>query len=323
MEADNIFVDEIETLQTQLDLEQKINDVEADQPIMEGRFQCISFHNGLSMHTVDAVERQNTHSSFELPPGLSFNFIFKGKVDFSFAGQRYILAPQGRTACCSAILNNSHDLLSRSMSEGMHIKKVNVFVEQQWLEARCKTTSDVEMLTRIFSNKRVFSWLPNKSTLDKAKRLLELSKATSFSDKLEAEFLTVQLLSSCMETVNTCLDELDQASIVPIRKQKLSLKKQIEALLEKHSSLHEIAIALGMSERTLQRKFQATYQQTASNFLKQKRMESAKKALVIEGKSIGEAAYIAGYNHPSNFVNAFKKAFGITPSEFVRRHNCL
>jgi AraC-like DNA-binding protein len=49
-------------------------------------------------------------------------------------------------------------------------------------------------------------------------------------------------------------------------------------------------------------------------------MQQAKKALVIERLSIGEAAYIAGYNHTSNFIQAFKKTFALTPTEFIKRH---
>lgn len=43
----------------------------------------------------------------------------------------------------------------------------------------------------------------------------------------------------------------------------------------------------------------------------------AKEALEQNGISIGEAAYLAGYNHPSNFISAFRKPFGHTPGELL------
>ncbi|MFC6805573.1 helix-turn-helix domain-containing protein [Methylophaga thalassica] len=42
-----------------------------------------------------------------------------------------------------------------------------------------------------------------------------------------------------------------------------------------------------------------------------------KKSIIGRKKSIGEAAFIAGYGHPSNFITAFKKRFKLTPSELV------
>jgi AraC-like DNA-binding protein len=36
--------------------------------------------------------------------------------------------------------------------------------------------------------------------------------------------------------------------------------------------------------------------------------------------SITEAAYEAGYHHPSNFTSAFKKVFGVAPHEVVNSH---
>jgi AraC-like DNA-binding protein len=59
---------------------------------------------------------------------------------------------------------------------------------------------------------------------------------------------------------------------------------------------------------------------TVNEYVRLRRLDMAKTALMVEGLSIGEEAYIAGYNHSSNFIAAFKRQFAMTPSELLRSH---
>ncbi|GLQ29578.1 response regulator transcription factor [Litoribrevibacter albus] len=324
MNTNTIFLQDLKNLQSRLGLSQNFRGADVSQPVMAGHFQYLAFQSGLSMHVMDAVEHQNTESTMELPEGLSFNFMFSGQINFSFANEKHIIGPDQGRICCSAIINNSSDILTRSMCAGMHIKKVNVFVERQWLENRCKTSNDSELLNHLFTDKRVLHWLPDEEVVAKASQLFTVNQSKGFSGQLEAEFLTMQLLSGCIDQLHQDLNALDehsdQQSKVAAGNPSLELKHAIDQLLERHDCLHDIATALNMSERTLQRRFQSCFQQTLSAYVRQRRLEKAKCALAIEGRSIGEAAYIAGYNHSSNFVNAFKKHYGMTPSEFLKVH---
>ncbi|MFC3149429.1 helix-turn-helix domain-containing protein [Litoribrevibacter euphylliae] len=320
MNTNTIFLQDLRDLQSRLGLSQNIRGADVSLPVMAGHFQYLTFQRGLSMHVMDAVEHQNTESTMELPEGLSFNFMFSGQINFSFANEKHIIGPDQGRIRCSAIVNNSSDILTRSMCAGMHIKKVNVFVERQWLESRCKSSNDSELLSHLFTHKRVLHWLPDDEVVEKATRLFTVNQEKGFSGQLEAEFLTMQLLSDCIDQLHQDLKTLNEQSKVAVSNPSLALKQAIDEQLEHHTCLYDIAAALNMSERTLQRRFQSCFQQTASAYVRQYRLEKAKRALTIEGRSIGEAAYIAGYNHSSNFVNAFKKHVGMTPSEFLKVH---
>ena len=85
-------------------------------------------------------------------------------------------------------------------------------------------------------------------------------------------------------------------------------------------SLEEIANTIGLSISTLQRRFKKDYGTTVVDYIRQKRLEKARTAIAINGLSIGEAAYQAGYNHSSNFITAFKKRFNITPASLLKSH---
>ena len=76
-----------------------------------------------------------------------------------------------------------------------------------------------------------------------------------------------------------------------------------------------LAVALNVSERTLQRRVHEHFGVTASEWLRHKHMQYALYMLSTGRISIGEVAYDCGYRHASSFTQAFRKYFGCTPAE--------
>ena len=80
-------------------------------------------------------------------------------------------------------------------------------------------------------------------------------------------------------------------------------------------SLPELAIKVGVSERSLQRGFSTLFETTVVGFIAQQRLERA-KMLLREGKhSVAEVALLVGYGNIGHFSVAFRSRFGITPSQ--------
>lgn len=80
----------------------------------------------------------------------------------------------------------------------------------------------------------------------------------------------------------------------------------------------QLAEALFMSERQLQRKIKALYDQTPAEYLRAYRIEVA-KTLLLSGKSIGLAADLCGFNSASYFSRTFKQVVGVAPKVFVEQ----
>lgn len=83
--------------------------------------------------------------------------------------------------------------------------------------------------------------------------------------------------------------------------------------------LDDLARLAGMSVSGLKTKFALLTGQSVFGFLRDRRLDLARHGLEREGWSVKQAAYAAGYAHPTNFATAYRRRFGMLPSE-TRRH---
>lgn len=72
---------------------------------------------------------------------------------------------------------------------------------------------------------------------------------------------------------------------------------------------------IGASTNTLERLIRNTHGTSLSNYIRSWKLDKAREALETGAVTIAEAAYIAGYGSPTNFSTAFKRKFGLSPSD--------
>lgn len=98
-------------------------------------------------------------------------------------------------------------------------------------------------------------------------------------------------------------------------------RRVMDAIVERMSpqapGLPEVARALGMSERSLQRRLKGEGQ-TWRGVLEQVRMDLSERYLREGTRSVDEIAYLSGYADTSSFVRAFKRAKGQPPRQYAR-----
>lgn len=317
----SIFLNGIPSFSSALNIANTHSDDPSNTVVMSGKFRHQAFHNGLMMHASDATEQLNTQISAEMPPSISFNFLFSGVINYSFGSQQYQLSnPNADTAQGSFIISNQHEIFTRHMTKGMHIKKLNIFVEKDWLTNRCGTKDDYHIVEEIFRHPNVYHWQPSIDAINKAEALITLGNATTLAEKLTSEQLTMELLIICLEEVHQLIRTHNALNKDPIQPAINPLKSTLDQYMNSGFSLAKIAKELNISVSTLQRRFKRTYGLNISNYMKQHRLAVAKKSLLIDGNSIGEVAFETGYNHTSNFINAFRNQFGVTPAAYVKLH---
>jgi AraC-like DNA-binding protein len=96
------------------------------------------------------------------------------------------------------------------------------------------------------------------------------------------------------------------------------VNKIVEKLPDGAPSQQQIASALHVSNRTLQRKLREEGT-SFMDLLQDTRMQLARKYLRSPGRSVVETAYLLGFSEPSTFSRAFKRWTGQAPADY-REH---
>ncbi|MEM8967093.1 MAG: response regulator, partial [Bacteroidota bacterium] len=94
-------------------------------------------------------------------------------------------------------------------------------------------------------------------------------------------------------------------------------------LVEDHLSDTEFGVEqmqreIGMSRMQLHRKLKALTNQSATEFVRDIRLQKAAQMLEQNGTQVAEVAYDVGFNHLSYFAKSFKEKFGLSPSEYAK-----
>jgi AraC-like DNA-binding protein len=88
--------------------------------------------------------------------------------------------------------------------------------------------------------------------------------------------------------------------------------------LDQPLTVRDLAEAVSMSESGFAHLFKATMGVSPLRFLKQMRLEHARKSL-LSGSSVSETANSVGYASLSHFISAFKRHFGESPKVYAQK----
>ena len=88
--------------------------------------------------------------------------------------------------------------------------------------------------------------------------------------------------------------------------------------LGRRYTVEELAGHFGISASALKKYFMAVYGRPVSRYMKEKRMEQAKRLLAASSESVGDIALACGYEHQGKFGMAFKAYAKVSPLEYRR-----
>ena len=306
--------------------------------LFDGVLSFDQISEGVSMHCSDGVEKQRAHSSASIAPCISINIVFTGNVGFSLGEERYQFNVSNKPILFINVIGHQ-EVFTRHLIENQTVKKINVTIEKDWLLKRCKSPADVENMASIFDhNSLVYRFDCSSLLIELAETLFEQKINSEIGSHLKAEHLSLQVVHSCLPLLFNHPNEhivlpntLNSSSKLSLNSKPISpngvskIEMALNDLLLKNRllnnlSLKDVATQLGLSISTLQRKIKEKHQVTVIEYLRNKRLDNAKKLLIIERKSIGEVSFISGYSHVANFTTAFKKRFGITPDKLRKEH---
>ena len=154
-----------------------------------------------------------------------------------------------------------------------------------------------------------------------AHRLLTLVEAPSNED------YDVEQLAIRKQTHTICAGLLDRLEakaepVVPERVARARVTRAeriIEERLRSPLDLIDLAKAVAVSPRTLQREFRKVLGTTPQAYLLARRLEAAKQQLRKGSLStVADVSDLYGFSHPSRFAEQYKRHFGECPSSLTR-----
>lgn len=114
-----------------------------------------------------------------------------------------------------------------------------------------------------------------------------------------------------------------QAQEVEMDEMDKKLLNQIREMIEENMVDSDFNVSMlqekmGMGNKQLYRKLKAITGQTPVEYIRDMRMQKAAKLLKAGKFSVSEVMYTVGFSNSSYFSKCFSKAFGMTPTEFMR-----
>jgi len=146
-----------------------------------------------------------------------------------------------------------------------------------------------------------------KSYIDSLKPYFNESK------KIEDELIKLKLFELLFNIVDA--DEKLLYQFLQLkRREPSSIVKVIEENLMNPVSLDDLAYLSGRSLSTFKREFQAIYNEPTFQWIRNRRLEKAKKLLISSGLSVTDVCFATGFENVAHFSKSFKKKYGIPPS---------
>ncbi|PME63149.1 AraC family transcriptional regulator [Vibrio lentus] len=317
--------------------------------LAEGKFLSYQYNDQIFVHGGRCIELVDSNIVSTAHSAILITILLEGKLTFGYDDLEFDLdasnGPQGVVVNLAKPAN-----FRRSLIQNNKMNKINILVKPQWVEPRlsehCTSKSFLD------SHKAFYDLQVNTDIIQLTNRLTSQATPTNFQDKLVVETLTQQLLALTLSQMpiqccqqytsedanlvssntspsiissNSTLKSLDlNESIDEVTTSKgfdakiEDIISYIEINLEQPLSLESIANKFSMSISNLQRRFKQSYNLTINGYIRYRRLDIARQHLERGLVSITEAAYEAGYQHPSNFTSAFKKAFGVPPHALVK-----
>lgn len=129
-------------------------------------------------------------------------------------------------------------------------------------------------------------------------------------------------LSRKQSLLSTTQTEEKQQKVIFTSERDKKFVDKLNNIVEKnysdsYFSVEQLVDQIAMSERQLQRKLKAVFNQTPAEFIRYYRLKKSKE-LLLAGKSISNVADLVGFNSSSYFSRSFKSTFDQSPSEFIK-----
>jgi AraC-like DNA-binding protein len=153
------------------------------------------------------------------------------------------------------------------------------------------------------------------------RRLAQALFATRFNGPLRLismEGVVIQLLAAQIAAAEQPSYARQRVLSLQERQAVSAARDRLLADMRRPPSLGELSALTGLSERRLNAGFRTLFGTTVFESLRNQRLEHARVAFKTTQLPLKEIAFRVGYNHVSNFINAFTARYGAPPRQYTQ-----
>ncbi|MEJ2763812.1 AraC family transcriptional regulator [Photobacterium sp. MCCC 1A19761] len=281
-------------------------------PLAEGDFIAYCFDDNIKVHGGTSLELADSNMMSAIPSSVIVTLLLKGHLKFSYDDLEFHLNTKSEP--CAVIVNLAKPAnFRREFRAGNQVSKLNIIMHPSWIAQRAGLDCPVQQFTRYHKAHQPIAL--DQEMLELAQALMALSHPQTFQEKMQFEILTHTLAARVLNQLTHDSFKMEADTLCSHYSQVAHIVNYIEKHLDQDLSLERLAAQFSMSVSNLQRRFKQNLNLTVSGYIRIRRLEIAKLQLERGQITITEAAYEAGYQHPANFTNAFKRTFGVPPQQ--------
>lgn len=290
------------------------------RPMMSGRMSNDSLQSFLNIHTTDTVGMQDAKVKFEVGAAVTVAILLRGRVRGAFNDVPFDLDARDHPVGFMWSLSYPATL-HRELQKGDDVKKVMISARYDWVASRLikDFANHAAIGSFINSGISVRQWQPSRRALALTDQLLYPPTDDPLFRDLYAESRGLEIFAEALGTLRQNAPDTVGLSASPDVLDQHLKAQEIRNYIADHilddMTLTELSEQVGISVTSMQRIFKNAYGMTVKDFIRESRLVAARDAMEKDGLTIGQAAWIAGYKSPANFATAFKRVFGLSPSE--------
>lgn len=300
--------------------------LEPQDAALRGLFVRRALRCGLSLHMTDAVDLHDLTTQSMTHPGITLTLFLQGGASVALAGRSHTVGA-GRSPCGRPVPTGflysvaEPDIFERRGVRGEHMRKVSIRIPPDWLEEEGQDGEAGHLLGVLGrEHGATLSWPLSQDVVAAAHLILDSAPAVGGAAALLLESRVLDILARTLDSLAGRAESVEKAA-APARAEARVKAAQayMAAHLDDDMALADVARHAAVSVSTLQRLFRQVAGMPVCEYLRGLRIDRARAFLESGEGTVTEAAFRAGYTSPANFATAFKRHYGISPSQCRRR----
>lgn len=238
--------------------------------------------------------------------------LIDGDLTYYIEGKAYILKPW------DILFVNKNEIHKPVVNQNKYYERIVIWLNPDFMAKYAQGNNNLLKCFEVAIKNNYNLLRLNMKSIEIIKNLIQDIQNCNNSNEFGSEILKESLFVQLMVLMNRLFLNSDKnRDIEDIQYDKTieGVLNYINSNLENDLSIDTIASEFFISKYYLMRKFKNQIGSSIHNYVVQKRLILA-RSLISDGLSMSSVCSRCGFNDYSSFVRAFKKVYGVSPSNY-------